>query len=397
MNFKEIGVSYELAERLSAMGISSPTPIQESVIPMILSSQSIMAISQTGSGKTLAYLLPLVQKIITLKSTKTAQAIILVPTRELAIQANGICEIICKGSPICSVAIYGGVTYDSQIELLQTNPQIIVATPGRLIDLVEQNVIIVDSVDFIVLDEVDQMLDLGFIEPIKRILEYKSSNAQIYCFSATTNPEISEIFNSLNLDIKQVTLENQKIAVEKIEQSAYYVTIEMMDQLLIHLIRKENPKSCIVFTRSRKMADRLTSLLKENNFSAEALHSDKSQAAREYILDRFRNAETTILVSTDIMARGIDVDNIDIVFNYGLPLSAELYIHRIGRTARAGQAGKSISLCTPSEEPMLTAVQKMMKQKIDIVANHPYHTSEVTKSLSNIFTNKTSKKKTKRR
>ena len=397
MNFKDIGVCDQLIEKLSIIGINSPTPIQESIIPLILSNRSVTAISQTGSGKTLAYLLPLVQKLTSQQTDKTIQMVVLVPTRELAIQVNNVCKTIYNEPTTRSIAIYGGVTYQSQIELIQTSPQIIIATPGRLIDLIEQNIININSMGFIVLDEVDQMLDLGFREPIQKLLSHRSKNSLISCFSATINTEITEILNTLDSDIQAITIENQKIAVEQIEQTAYYVMMNMMDPLLVHLIRKENPNRSIVFTRSRKMADRLTALLIENSFSVETLHSDKSQAAREYILDRFRNGDTKILVSTDIMARGIDVDDVSHIFNYGLSLNPELYIHRIGRTARAGKTGKSITICTPSEEPMLTTIQKMMKQKIDLIANHPYHTFEVTKLLSSVFANKTSKNKARKK
>ena len=384
MGFKTLGIQQDLVEQLNLLNISEPTPIQKSVIPKILSHQNIVASSQTGSGKTLAYLLPLLQGIKNNLHQEKVEVLVLVPTRELAQQIGAVCSTLCGKLELNTSIIYGGVPYEQQIKSLAKNPSIVIATPGRLMDLLEQQAIELSDVNYFVLDEVDQMLDLGFKDAILQLAKLRQKNAQTCCFSATVKKDIKELINNFISNIEFITIENQKIAVERIEQSAYYVERSMMDHLLLHLLRKEKSEHAIVFTRSRSMADRITKLLREHHFSAEAFHSDRTQAAREYILGRFKSGETSLLIATDVMARGIDVDHITHIFNYGLPQNTELYIHRIGRTARAGRNGKAISLCEPTEKALLGEIQKLMKQSIPILLSHPFMTVAVTKILSDL-------------
>lgn len=380
MSFEILGVAPQLIAKLKAMSIVVPLPIQQLVIPVSLRGESILVSSQTGSGKTLAYLLPLLQNM-TKRSEKKKHALILVPTRELAQQIGEVCSQLSEDISLNYSVIVGGVSYDEQITSLQKSPEIIIATPGRLIDLLEQGVIPFKYVDYFALDEVDQMLDLGFKEPILQLSKLRGKNAVTLCFSATLPESVVEVVNQISPSITRLCLEGQSISVESVDHLGYYVSFEMMDHLLLHLLRVENAEQAIIFTRSRKMADRIVKLLTENSIIAEAMHSDRSQAAREHILARFRSGETSIIVATDVIARGIDIDTITHVFNFGLPQNAEQYIHRCGRVGRVGRSGRAISLFTPDEKPMLDSICRLMKRHIVIDNSHPYLTPDVTRAL----------------
>lgn len=378
MEFSTLGISNTLQEALAKEGIEIPTEVQRLAIPSVLRGESLVVRSQTGSGKTLAYLLPLIQK---LSLNEEERALILLPTRELAQQIGRVWN---NYTELSSVVIYGGVEYDDQRVKLVECPRLIIATPGRLQDLIDQGVANVDNIQYFLLDEVDQMVDMGFKEPIMELSNWRNTDSQTLCFSATLPEGVMEVLESLAKGIKVVVCEGQPLAAQKIIQSGYYCENSMMDQLLLHLLRTKSPKRSIIFCRSRKMADRLTLVLKESAFAAEAIHSDRSQAAREHILRRFTIGETTTLVATDLMARGIDVDEVTHVFNYGLPQNPEQYIHRIGRTGRAGTSGEAISILCPDEKKILDATCALMRQPIKISVNHPYMTTAVTTMLSGV-------------
>lgn len=380
MSFEILGVAPQLIAKLEAMGIVVPLPIQQLVIPAALRGESLLVSSQTGSGKTLAFLLPLLQSLAA--KEEKGRALILAPTRELAQQIGEVCSQLSSAISLNFSTIVGGASYAEQRESLAKSPEIIIATPGRFIDLMEQGAIPFTSVDYLVLDEVDQMLDLGFKEPILQLSKLRGKNSVTLCFSATLPQEVIDVVNSLTPSIIRLSLEGQSISVESVDHLGYFVSFEMMDRLLIHLLRTEAAEHSIIFTRSRKMADRVVKLLEENSITAEAMHSDRSQAAREYILARFRNKETTIIVATDVMARGIDIDSVTHVFNFGLPQNAEQYIHRCGRVGRVGRSGRAISLFTPDEKPMVDSICKLMKRHIVIDNSHPYLTPDVTLALN---------------
>lgn len=386
MSFKDLGLSTSILCELESNGIATPTEVQRISIPRILQGENIVVRSQTGSGKTLAYLLPMIDKITA--STKE-RLLVLVPTRELAQQVG---RVSAQYSTLSSAVIYGGVEYASQIESFAQNPNIIIATPGRLQDLISQGVANLHEIDNFILDEVDQMVDMGFRDAINELAQLRSAKCQILCFSATLPADVREILEELSPNSSVITCEGQPLAAQRIIQSGYYVERSIMDQLLIHLIRSKSPAKSIVFCRSKKMADRLTSIIKESQFAAEAIHSDRSQAAREHILRRFIDGETKILVATDLMARGIDVDGVTHVFNYGLPQNPEQYIHRIGRTGRAGASGEAISLLCPDEKKVLDATCALMKQPIQILTNHPYVTPAVTLALQGMSSRKKARK-----
>ncbi|MFI3247927.1 MAG: DEAD/DEAH box helicase [Rikenellaceae bacterium] len=377
-DFRELGINNEVIELLNAKGIIVPTTVQQFTIPNVLKGEDVTVRSQTGSGKTLAYLLPLFQNL----SYHTAsKLLVLAPTRELAQQIGRVCS---EYSQTSLAVVYGGVDYDQQKEMFADDPRIIVATPGRLQDLIEQGIAKLSNLRYFLLDEVDQMVDMGFHDPIMQLAKLRDSRCQTMFFSATLPDGVVEIISSISSGCITLSCDDQPLAAQNITQSGYYVEQSMMDQLLLHIIRAKSPDKAIVFCRSKKMADRLTSILKESNFAAEAIHSDRSQAAREHILRRFTEGETKILVATDLMARGIDVDGVTRVFNFGLPQTPEQYIHRIGRTGRAGACGEAISLLCPDEKKILDATCALMRQPIPISTNHPYMTTAVTTMLSGV-------------
>ncbi len=388
MSFKDLGLNISLVERLNSDGILEPTEVQRLIIPRVLQGEDIVVRSQTGSGKTLAYLLPMIHKIIG-SGDASERLLVLVPTRELALQVGRVCR---QYSAFNVAVVYGGVEYDPQIESLLSSPKIVVATPGRLQDLVEQGVGGLSEFPNFILDEVDQMVDMGFRDAIMELAKLRAGECQTLCFSATLPDGVQEILEGVSHGMSVVSCETQPLVAQKITQSGFYVEQSMMDQLLLHLMRSKSPKKSIVFCRSKKMADRLTSILKESSIAAEAIHSDRSQAAREHILRRFVEGETTTLVATDLMARGIDVDGVSHVFNYGLPQNPEQYIHRIGRTGRAGAVGEAISLLCPDEKKVLDATCALMRQPIPITTQHPYMSSNITLALQGIAPRKKSRK-----
>ncbi|MGL5681485.1 MAG: DEAD/DEAH box helicase [Marinifilaceae bacterium] len=381
--FNSLNICSEaLKERIATIGFNTPTPVQEATIPNILLGKDVLAFSSTGSGKTAAFIIPLMDKLLNAQTLDAAtQALVLVPTRELALQVAQFYNTL-RGDLLAACAvIYGGVPYTEQEEQLQQTPNVIIATPGRLLDFIERGQANISSINYLVLDEVDQMLDMGFREPIYSIAEMRTKACQTICFSATQDTTTQELLIPLMHTPTIVNLLPERYELDNIDQQVYVVERAMMSQLMFHLIRKENPEQAIVFTRSRKMADLFAKELTTAGFPTEALHSDRSQAAREYILQRFRDGETRIIVATDVMARGIDIDNVSHVFNYGLPQMTELYTHRIGRTGRNGRSGIAISLCELEELNLLSAICKYLKKNIPIQLNHPFATLAVTRAL----------------
>ncbi len=381
MNFSDLSISPILTILLESRNINTPTTVQQLSIHRILTGQSVVVKSQTGSGKSLAYLLPLLQHMSG-ESSNGVRALIVAPTRELAQQIGSVCEWLVEALQLRSAVVYGGVDYDSQRVLFESTPDIVIATPGRLQDLLSQGIAEIDGVDYFILDEVDQMVDMGFREPILELSQLRRAEAQTLCFSATLPEGVMEVIKEIVTDSELIEDKSQPLAAQRIEQSGYYVEQSFMSQLLLHLIRTKSAQRTIIFCRSRKMADSLNLTLKESGFRSEAIHSDRSQAAREHILRRFKEGETLIIVATDLMARGIDVEGVTHVFNFGLPQNTEQYIHRIGRTGRAGGSGEAISLICPDEKRLLDATCAMMRQPIPIIMNHPYMTLAVTKALS---------------
>ncbi|MFI3317808.1 MAG: DEAD/DEAH box helicase [Rikenellaceae bacterium] len=375
MSFSTLKISDRLISKLDSANITSPTEIQRLVIPHIIEREDILIRSKTGSGKTLAYLLPLVERL-----HKGSTTLILLPTRELAQQIKTICSSLLEGSTMHCALIHGGVEYTQQYAALASQPEIIISTPGRLIDLISQHNVEIPELDALVLDEADQMVEMGFVDAITLLAAKRRANAQTISISATMPERLEFILHEIAPKLKRLELGGR--VASTIEHRGYFVERTMMDHLLLHILKSDNPSQAIIFTRSRKMAERLTTLLIDNGIAAEAMHSDRSQTAREHIISRLRSAETRIVVATDLIARGIDIDSISHIYNYGLPQSPELYIHRIGRTARAGRTGIAVTLCIPEDKPLLDATCKLMHQHIAMSLNHPYITPNVSKTLS---------------
>lgn len=364
MNFSQLGLQPALERVCQSLGYAEPTPIQQKAIPVILESSDVIACAETGTGKTAAFLLPLIQNLIENK-TVGLSVLILAPTRELAIQTETACKQLAPKRIRC-VALIGGAGYKRQIEGLR-NVNIVIATPGRLIDFMERGAIDFSLLKTLVLDEADRMLDMGFLPAIKRIVAKLPQKRQTLFFSATMSPEIEKIAFSMMNAPKVVEASRRGKAAGTIEQIAYPVAAESKTALLLDLLERESFERVLVFTRTRRAAERISHILEARKHKANRIHADRSQAQREAALRGFKNGNTRVLVATDIAARGIDVDQISHVINYDIPESPEDYVHRIGRTGRAGNKGRAITLLTSVEETTMRAIEKLTGQTVERV------------------------------
>ena len=381
MNFENLDIDQRLLDVLSEKGFKTPTQIQKEVIPAIIDKRDVFAIAQTGTGKTAAFLIPLLQRVSANTSDRTINSLILVPTRELAQQIGAVLDELNKNIGITSNIIFGGVPIEEQIEKLKNGADLIIATPGRLVDLIKRKEIDLSQTNMLVLDEADRMLDMGFSEDLSFIVSKLPTNVNTMLFSATMSLSVKTLSSQILKNPFIAEVAGLSTPTELIEQTAYYVEKINKNNLLIEFLRKKEVTSAIVFTKTRKSADALNEHLQQAGFICDRLHSDRSQEARDTILEAFRKAELPILIATDIAARGIDVSHITHVFNFELPQDAETYIHRIGRTGRAGKEGLAITLCAPEEKAMLIDIQKLMKKCIPIIQNHTYANIALTKAL----------------
>ncbi len=375
MTFSELKIKKSLLTALDKMGYNEPTPIQQQSIPHILDGKDIFGCAQTGTGKTAAFSLPIIQLLDTENlstSRKSIKALILAPTRELALQISENIRSYSAGSNLSYTTIFGGVSQFHQVKDLQRGVDILIATPGRLLDLMNQGFIDLRNIEFFVLDEADRMLDMGFINDVKKIIAKIPQKRQTLFFSATAAPEIMKLAQSILKDPIKVSVSPVSSTSELIQQSVYYVSKENKRSLLKFIIKNNNIEHALVFTRTKRGADRVAKELNNNGIKAEAIHGDKSQGARERALKGFKNRSVRVLVATDIASRGIDVDKLSHVINFEIPEQAETYVHRIGRTGRAGSNGIALSLCTNDEMPYLKAINKLIKKNIDIVDKHPF-------------------------
>ncbi len=361
-------------------GYTTPTPVQQQSIPVILQQRDLLGCAQTGTGKTAAFAIPLLQLMHVQHQQSNGhrnpiKALVLTPTRELAIQVAESFKAYGKYLPIKHLAIYGGVPQYSQVSALRQNPDILVATPGRLIDLINQGHISLQQIKFFVLDEADRMLDMGFIHDVKRIIAKLPSERQTLFFSATMPPEIQKLSASLLRQPVRIEVTPVASTVDLIQQSLYHVEKQQKVSLLVHLLKEESHKTALIFTRTKHGADKVARSINKEGIRAEAIHGNKSQQARQSALRNFTTRRTRVLVATDIAARGIDIDDIGLVINFELPNIPETYVHRIGRTGRAGAAGIAISFCSSDERPFLKDIQKLINKAIPVVKGHAFEMS----------------------
>jgi len=367
MSFQSLGLSTELLRAVSAQNYDVPTPIQRQTIPVILEGRDVLAVAQTGTGKTAGFTLPLLQRLCAGKpaaGVRPVRALILTPTRELAAQVEQCVTDFGKYLPIRSTAIYGGVSIRPQIAQIRRGVDVVVATPGRLLDHASQRTIDLSRVEVLVLDEADRMLDMGFIRDIKKIMAMLPERRQNLLFSATFNRETTELANRLLQSPARVEVSGSQQAADNVSQRIYPVDKARKRELLSFLIGSENWRQVLVFTRTKHAANRLASQLDKDGLSSSAIHGNKSQGARSRALQEFKNGQVRVLVATDIAARGLDIDQLPHVVNFEMPQVAEDYVHRVGRTGRAGKKGEAVSLVSPEEKPLLAGVERLLKRTI---------------------------------
>ena len=353
-------------------GYNEPTPIQERSIPHILNGRDIVGCAQTGTGKTAAFALPIVQLLSEQPGKRRIRALVLAPTRELAAQIDEDFGKFSRDSALNHVVIYGGVSQQPQVAALKRGVDILVATPGRLLDLMSQRHIRLHQVEYFVLDEADRMLDMGFIHDVTRIIERLPIERQTMLFSATMPPTVQDLSKRILIDPIKVEANPQSATVDKIDQSLYFVERGEKRALLKHILRDAASEKVLVFTRTKHRANNLAKQLNRARIPAEAIHGNKSQGARTRALSRFKSGHSSVLVATDIAARGLDIDAVTHVINFDLPNLPESYIHRIGRTARAGASGSACSFCDVDERKYLNGIEDLIRQPIPVVAEHPY-------------------------
>jgi len=373
MTFQQLGLTAPILRALDSQGYQRPSPIQAKAIPPALAGRDVLGCAQTGTGKTCAFAAPILQLLSARRPDKRPiRALILTPTRELAIQIGESFESYGRHLSLRCSVIFGGVGQTPQVEALKRGVDILVATPGRLMDLHEQGFIHLERLEIFVLDEADRMLDMGFIHDVRKILKWLPEQKQTMLFSATMPPEITDLVNSLLKDPVRVAVDPISSPVEVIRQSVYFVDRGNKTQLLSRLVEQLNVTSALVFTRTKHGANKVARDLEKSGIPSAAIHGNKSQTARQQALSDFKAGRLRCLVATDIAARGLDIEDLSHVFNYNLPEVPETYVHRIGRTGRAGKGGVAVSLCDYSEKPLLRDIEKLMGKKVPVVEDHPW-------------------------
>ena len=368
MNFSSLGLNPQLVNAVAEQGYTEPTPIQAAAIPAILDQQDIMAGAQTGTGKTAAFALPILQQLSAGAASETApravRALVLTPTRELALQVYKSFVRYGKHSPLRSALVYGGASINTQIAELKAGVDILVATPGRLLDLLYQGAVDLSQVRSLVFDEADRMLDMGFIDEIKRIMKPIPADRQTLLFSATFDDAIFKLSKTLLKNPQLIEVDARNTAAIQVEQVVYAVDAERKRELVSHLIGARNWHQVLIFTRTRQGADLLAKEMCKDGLKTQSIHGDKTQGARERALEEFREGKIRALVATDVAARGLDIDQLKYVINYELPYNAEDYIHRIGRTGRAGGSGIAISLLSEEESYLLEEIEAILDTRL---------------------------------
>jgi ATP-dependent RNA helicase RhlE len=381
MSFENLKLIEPLLKALKTEGYTTPTPIQAQAIPIILQHQDLLGCAQTGTGKTAAFALPILQLLyqdrMAHKEQKTIKALILTPTRELAIQIAESFTNYGKHTGLKNLVIFGGVSQNPQVDALRRGVDILIATPGRLLDLMNQRFVHLEHVKMLVLDEADRMLDMGFVHDVKKVIAKVPVKRQTLFFSATMPKEIQSLADSILTNPEKIEVTPVSSTADTIQQSLFYVDKNDKKSLLIHILKDKNIKTALVFTRTKHGADKVVKDLVRVGITAEAIHGNKSQNARQRALTNFKNRTTRVLIATDIAARGIDIDELTHVINYEIPNIPETYVHRIGRTGRAGASGIALSFCDEEEIEFLKDIHKLIAKEIPIEEAHPYPLSPV--------------------
>ncbi|PXY39773.1 RNA helicase [Flavobacterium cheongpyeongense] len=376
MLFEDLSLSKSIQKAVFEEGYLNPTPIQEQSIPIVLAGRDLIGCAQTGTGKTAAFAIPIIHQLHRIvgssKKAKQIRALIVTPTRELAVQIGQSFDTYAKYTNLTQLTIFGGVSQNPQVDTLKKGVDILVATPGRLLDLQKQGFLDLNHLHVLVLDEADQMLDMGFINDVKKIVKLTPKNRQTLLFSATMPIAIRELAEMFLQDPAKVEVSPVSSTAENVEQRVYFVEKTEKRNLLYHLIKTEGLSNVLVFARTKHGADNVVKALRKKDIPAEAIHGDKSQNARQRVLDAFKNKEVGVLVATDIAARGIDIDQLPFVINFDLPNIPETYVHRIGRTGRAGNGGIAISFCGKDEHPYWKDIQKLIKVDVKTISDHQY-------------------------
>lgn len=376
MSFEKLSLIEPILRALKTEGYTKPTPIQEQAIPLLLERKDLLGCAQTGTGKTAAFAIPILQLLhqdeLFKKAPEGIKALILTPTRELAIQIDESFAAYGRHLRLRHTVVFGGVSQKAQTDALRAGVDILIATPGRLLDLMNQRYIKLDQIKIFVLDEADRMLDMGFIHDVKKVIAKLPTRRQTLFFSATMPKEISSLANSILTNPSRVEVTPVSSTANTIKQSLYFVDKKDKKSLLLHLLKDRSIVTALVFTRTKHGADRVVKDIAKVGIKAEAIHGNKSQNARQRALTNFKSQHTRVLVATDIAARGIDVDDLSTVINYELPNIPETYVHRIGRTGRAGATGQSLSFCDAEEKEFLRDIQKLIGKPIPVVTDHPY-------------------------
>lgn len=376
MTFKELGIAEPILKALIAEGYTQPTPIQEQSIPILLKGKDLLGVAQTGTGKTAAFGIPILHHLyegISLSQTKRkVKALVVTPTRELALQIGESFTAYGKYTGLRNTVIFGGVKQGKQVNALKTGVDILIATPGRLLDLMDQGYISFRDLEHVVLDEADQMLDMGFIHDIKKIIAKLPSKRQSLFFSATMPKDIVELSRKMLGDFERVTIKPEQATAEKVEQGVYFVNKGNKPKLLVHILEQQPQDSVLVFSRTKHGANKIVKKLAQAEIRSAAIHGNKSQTARQKALGDFKDGKLKVLVATDIAARGIDVEELSLVVNYDLPNVSETYVHRIGRTGRANASGTALSFCDVDERSYLRDIEKLINQKVPRMPEHPF-------------------------
>lgn len=376
MRFDQLDIIEPISRALRDQNYESPTPIQEQAIPILLNRNDILGIAQTGTGKTAAFAIPIIQHLANDRSRdnnrRKIKALVVTPTRELAIQIGDSFGVYGKYTNIRNTVIFGGVNKGKQKSALKAGVDVLVATPGRLLDLMGEGHISLKDVEYFVLDEADRMLDMGFINDIRRLLEVLPRDRQSLFFSATMPKNIVELSRKILRNPKRVEVTPESTTAETIQQYIYYTNKASKKKLLLHILEDQDIDHVLLFSKTKHGADRIARDLKKAKIEAAAIHGDKAQNQRQKALKRFKSRELRVLVATDIAARGIDIDKLEYVINYDIPNVDETYVHRIGRSGRAGKDGVAISICEPEENAFVRSIEKLIKRKIEVINENPF-------------------------